>query len=278
MNTKSFALKSIIIVLILLSSIFLLAASIALIGIVFNPGSKDKLYSFLGSLIICAIFLGITFYLAKSDKKKNKAEKLIEAKEIFLKMPLILASCFITSIYVLLYFFLFAFITTSEYGKGGAGGDASSPLLLIVFITCGIFIFALVMYKVFKTEKQDITLTLFNQFSILKWTSLIILPFGLWASYFYYHNEGSGAWIAMIAWGIVFYLIYKLLSRLSEKVQNQIIDSNINRILHEKKKGLINNKPSGDSVATELMRFKNLYDQGVLTQKEFEKQKMRLLS
>lgn len=287
MNAKNFALKSLFLVLVLISTVISLITSLALIAFVLNPGQKETLQLFLGSLILSALFWGSTFYISTLDKEKTKAEKWQEIKDIIIKMPLILASSAITSVYVLIYFFFFAFMTVSSYDKGGLGGDAGFPTLMIVFLFLGVGIFGVVMYNVFKTEKSDITLTLYNQFSVLKWSSLIALPFGLWASYYFYHTEGGAAWVAMFIWGLIFYGIYKVFSKLTDKVQEQITNANVNRIIHEKKKSILNKNQTPQfatqqttnvsSVADEIKKFKDLLDQGVITQEEFEKQKQKLI-
>lgn len=287
MNAKTFVLKSLFLVLVLISTIISLIASLTLIVFILNPSEKETLQLFLGSLIVCSLFWGMTFYISTLDKEKSKKEKWQELKDIIIKMPLILASSAITSVYILIYFFFFAFITVSSYGNGGFGGDSSMAVLVTVFLILGITIFGLVMYNVFKTEKSDITLTLYNQFSVLKWSSLIALPFGLWASYYFYHTEGGAAWIAMIIWGLIFYGIYKIFSKLTDKVQDQITNANVNRIIHEKKKSILNKNQQTqnltaqtgnlNSVADELKKFKELLDQGVITQEEFELQKQKLI-
>lgn len=288
MKIKTLALKSLFLVMALFSIIFSLSTALTLIGFVLNPGSKETLQIFLEFLILTTIFWAITFFVSTLDKEKSKKERWSELKNLFVKLPLILASSAITSVYVLLYFFFFTFITVSSYGDGGIGADTTRGILLTVFGILGIVIFGLVMYKVFKTDKQDIFLTLYNQFSILKWSSLIVMPFGLWASFYFYSSQSSaGAWGAMIIWGLIFFGIYKLCSRLTEKVHDQITNANVNRILHEKKKSMVNKnatpqtKPienvSSIGIADELKKFKELLDQGVITQEEFDTQKQRLI-
>jgi hypothetical protein len=288
MKIKALALKSLFLVMALFSIIFSLSTALTLISFVVNPGNKETLQLFLGTLILTTLFWAITFFVSSLDKEKSKKERWAEIKDLFVKLPLILASSAITSVYVLLYFFFFAFITVSGYGDGGIGADSTMGILLTVFAILGTVIFGLVMYKVFKTEKQDISLTLYNQFSILKWSSLIVMPFGLWASYYFYSSQSDiSAWIAMIIWGLIFYGIYRLLGRLAEKVHDQITNANVNRILHEKKKSMVNKnfttqlKPleniSSIGIADELRKFKELLDQGVITQEEFDFQKQRLI-
>jgi hypothetical protein len=234
-------------------------------------------------MILTALFWGITFYLTNLDKNKTKEQKRQELKDLFTKMPLILASSVITSFYVLIYFFFFSFLTVSKYGKGGWGGDAGQALIW-VFLLIAMGIFGTVMYRVFKTEKQDITLTLYNQFTVLKWSSLIALIFGIWSTFYFYNNEGAGGWGAMFVWDFILYAIYKLFDRLSNKAQDSITDSNLNRIIHEKKKKIlskeqnINTTNSNNiSVADELRKLKDLLDQEVITQDEFDTQKRKLI-
>lgn len=286
MKVKNFARKSLFLVLVLLSIVISLITSFVLIGFVLNPGSKEILQLFLGALLTCSMFWGLTFYTSTLDRAKTKKEKWQEAKDIVIKMPLILASSTMTSVYVFIYFFFFSFITVSDYGNGGLGADSSMPVLIIIFLFAAIGIFGVVMYKVFKTEKADITLTLYNQFSVLKWSSLIALPLGLWASYYFYHTEGGAAWIAMFIWGLIFYGFYKLFSKLSDKVHDQITNANANRIIHEKRKSMLSkgqNAPRTNqhvndfSVVNELRKFKELLNEGVITQEEYESQKQKLI-
>lgn len=269
----------------LLSCFISFILAISLIVFIFDIGEKSNLYFFLITLIITAIFWFLTFLLANIDKTKTKEQKKQEIKDLITKMPLILVSVFITSIYVIIYFFFFAFLTVSEYGKGGWGGDAEK-ILIWVFLIIAMAIFGIVMYKVFKTEKQDMSLTLYNQFTILKWFSLIALIFGIWSTYFFYHKEGFGGWIAMFIWDFILFLVYKLFGRLAEKVQNSITDNNFNRIIHEKKKNLINKNKldtqefkqnSNLSIADEIQKLKNLLEQEIITEQEFENQKQKLL-
>ena len=91
----------------------------------------------------------------------------------------------------------------------------------------------------------------------------------------------------MFIWGLIFYGIYKVFSKLTDKVQEQITNANVNRIIHEKKKSILNKNQTPQveaqpttnvsSVADELKKFKDLLDQGVITQEEFEKQKQKLM-
>lgn len=283
MNIKSVALKSIFIVMVLLSCFISFVFAISLFIFIFNPDDKSFLYMFLGTLLLTALFWGSTFYLANLDKNKTKEQKMQELKDLLTKMPLILASSVITSFYVLIYFFFFGFLTVSKYGKGGWGGDAGQALIW-VFLLIAMGIFGTVMYRVFKTEKQDITLTLYNQFTVLKWSSLIALIFGIWSTYYFYHNEGAGGWAAMFVWDFILYVVYKFFDRLSNKAQDSITDSNLNRIIHEKKKNMLNKETNtnpvnigNSSIADELKKFKELLDQGAITQEEFDNQKKKLI-
>jgi len=287
MDTKKIALKSLFIVMVLVSSFVSLVMAFLLFAFIFNPDDKEMLQLFLGFLVSSTLLWVISFYLATADKEKTKAEKVKEIKDLITKLPLILLSGFITSVYIFIYFMFFGFITTSKYGKGGWGGDNSTIVLLLVFILISIAIFGIVMYKVFKTDKQDVSLTLYNQFSVLKWSSLIALPFGFWSTYYFYHTEGFIGWMAMLIWDIVLYGFYKAFSSLSEKVHDQITGANVNRIIHEKKKNILNKEQTNTtitknigsviSVADELKKLKELYDQGVITQEELNSQKQKLL-
>ena len=89
-------------------------------------------------------------------------------------------------------------------------------------------------------------------------------------------------------WGLIFYGFYRLFNRISEKVQTHITDANVNRIIHEKKKKIINEQQNiqepknisptpNVSLADELQKLKNLLDTNVLTEEEYKTQKERLL-
>ncbi len=260
-----------------------LTLAFLIIAFLFYYNSKEMLYSVLICSLFTMIFWCITFILSTfnyKDSKKRK-EKFLD---LIHKLPLILLSVVITGVYLVLIFFLMAFLTTSSYSGGGMGADIDFSLLLIIVSLVGTLIITAVMYKVMKTDKQDITLTIYNQFSVLKWTSLIILPFGLWASYYFYHTSNKiGSWGAMIIWGLIFYGLYRLFNRISNKVQDNIIKSNYNRIIHEKKKKILNdttNKPENiqsSNFTEDLIKLKELLDTGVLTEEEFNIQKQKLL-
>ena len=292
MQIKSIAIKGAFLMLALLSCLFSLACAGSLIVLIFNFDDKNILYSFLGTLVLTVFSWAFTFFVANLDKNKTKKEKIEELKTLFVKLPLILASSVITSFYVLIYFFFFAFITVSKYGDGGWGADVGTTLLLVVFTLIGISIFGIVMYKVFKTDKQDMTLTLYNQFTVLKWSSLIALFFGIWSTYYFYHDQGGGGYVAMFIWDLILYGIYKLFSRLSNRAQESITDSNVNRILHEKKKEVLKRKEDGEKtdnhqeqntttntigIADEIQKLKQLLDDKVITEIECETQKNKLL-
>jgi MFS family permease len=284
MDGKQLAKKSLLVVLILLSIIFSLATAFSFFAFVFSPSEKGLLQFFVISAIGCTALWGGTFYLAKSDKTQTKAERVKELKDIVVKLPMIIASMVVTSLYVFIYFMFFASMTVSKYGQGGLGGDNSSLTLGIVFFLIAAAIFGSVMFNLFKTETQDLKMTLYNQFMILKWSSLIALPFACWASYYFYSSQGGAAWVAMFIWILVFYGVYKLFAKLSDKVHETITDSNVARIIHEKRKKAEAKEPIAQQVATgnisvadELKKFKDLLDQGVITQDEFDNQKRKLI-
>lgn len=270
-----------------LAAISTLALSFGIIAFLFNLDDKGVLQTVIILLFVTAALWAITFgfsIIGESDKTVRKQE----FKNLIHKTPLILLSTFITGIYVMIMFFFLAFMTVSKYDGGGMAGDADIKILTIVVLLTGIAIVSVVMHKVMKTDRQDITLTIYNQFSTLKWASLIVLPFGIWASYYFYHGAGSGATVAMVIWSLIFYGFYRLFNRLSEKVQDHITDANLNRIIHEKKKKMINEQenvqPSANSmtitnvvVADELKKLKDLLDSNILTEEEYNIQKERLL-
>jgi hypothetical protein len=283
MEAKKIVMKSLFITMALLSSFISCIFAISLLILIFNFDDKSSLYMFLGTLILTVLFWALTFYLINLDKNKSKEQKLQELKDLIRKLPLILASSIITSFYVVIYFFFFSFLTVSRYGGGGWGADATQ-ILIWVFLIIAMTIFGIVMYRVFKTEKQDITLTLYNQFNVLKWSSLIALFFGIWSTYYFYHSEGTLGWIAMFVWNFILYTIYKFFDRLATKTQNSIIDSNLNRIIHEKKKKILSKAENQNSVnvygistADELRKLKILLQEGVITEEEFDKQKKKII-
>jgi len=233
-------------------------------------------------LVLTTVFWGLTFLVAGMDKNKSKEKKIKEIKDLVSKMPLVLASTVITSFYVLIYFFFFSFLTV---GKEGGYGSAAGQILIWVFIAIALVIFSIVMYRVFKTEKQDISLTLYSQFNVLKWSSLIALILGIWATYYYYHDANSVKWGVMFLWDLLLFVIYKFFNRLSDKAQKTITDTSYNRIVHEQKKSILNEEiiskntatPQVISVADEIIKLKKLMDEGVITAEDFETQKKKLL-
>jgi hypothetical protein len=290
MNFKSISRKFGMYLFYTLAAISSLALSFGIIAFLFNLDDKGLLQIILILLLITVIFWLITFGLSiigEQDKALRKKQFI----NLIHKIPLIILSTFITGIYIMIMFFFLSFMTVSKYGGGGMAGDSDKVILMGVLVVMGVIIISLVMYKVMNTEKQDIALTIYNQFSILKWTSLIVLPFGVWASYYFYHTEGDVAWIAMGVWSLIFYGFYRLFNRIAEKVQNHIIDANLNRIIHEKRKKVLHQQKEGKteitevvtsvnispSISDELQKLKNLLDTNVLTEEEFKVQKERLL-
>ena len=285
MNFKLIARKSGMYFFYTLSAISSLGLSFGIIAFFFNLDDKSLLQSVLVLLLLTVTFWAITFGLSILGEKDKELRKK-EFVNLIHKLPLIILSTFITGIYVMIMFFFLAFMTVSKYDGGGMAGDADFLTLSIVVVVIGVIIISLVMYKVMKTDKQDITLTIYNQFAILKWASLIVLPFGIWASYYFYHKAGGVAWFAMAIWGFIFYGFYRLFNRIAEKVQNDITDANVNRIIHEKKKKVVSelqetpmnvSTTSTNSLADELQKLKNLLDSNALTEEEYETQKQRLL-
>ena len=281
MDGKQLAKKSLLIVLVLLSVIFSLVTVFSFFAFVFHLSEKWLLQFFVFSVLFSTILWGGVFFIAKSNKLKKKELQKKELQEIIVKLPMIMASMVVTSFYVFIYFMFFASMTVSKYGQGGLGGDNSLLTLNIVFFLIAVIIFGLVMYNLFKTETQDLKMTLYNQFMILKWSSLIALPFACWASYYFYSSEGISAWIAMFIWILIFYGVYKLFAKLSDKVHDSITDSNVAKILHEKRKKseteVVPISISNISVASELKQLKELLDQNVITQDEFDTQKRKLM-
>ncbi len=273
-----------------LSAISSLGLSFGIIVFLFNISNKELLYKLLFLLLLTVAFWAITFGLSILGKQ-DKAVRKKEFVNLIYKLPLILLSTVITGVYVFIIFFFLSFMTVSNYANGGLAGDADFEILLGVVVAMGVIIISLVMYKLMNTDRQDITLTIYNQFSILKWTSLIVLPFGVWASYYFYNSEGSAAWIAMGIWALIFYAFYRLFNRIAEKVQNHITDANLNRIIHEKKKKVLKDQEEdrinaseveissnkSTSVVDELLKLKNLLDSNALTEEEYKVQKQRLL-
>lgn len=286
MELKKILHKSIIVIMIVLSTVFSMVFAFSLFAFIFNFDDKGILQFFVIASVICTLLWTGTFLIASIDKGKSRNERFKEIKDIISKIPLILLSSVITTVYVLVYFFFFGFMTVSDYGEGGWGSDAGEALIY-VFSGIAILIISIVMYKVFKTDKQDISLTIYNQFSVLKWSSLIALPFGIWSTYYFYHEEGTVGWIAMIVWSLILYFVYAMMKRISNKVHDSITDANLNRIIHEKKKKMINQEPVrqesiisesvSKDIIDELRKLHELVKDGILTNDEFEIQKQKLL-
>lgn len=85
---------------------------------------------------------------------------------------------------------------------------------------------------------------------------------------------------------LIFYGFYRLFNRISEKIQDHITDANLNRIIHEKKKSIINQNEVSEgsyveeakkSVSDELLKLKELLDAKILTEDEFISQKKKIL-
>lgn len=282
MVMKRIIRKSITVILIILSTILSMLFAFLLLAFIFNPQDKNTLQLFIVTAITGALMWGFTFFVASPFKGKSQREHSTIIRDLFSKIPLILLSSIITSVYVIVYFFIFSFLTVSEYGKGGLGGDAGEALTY-VFVALAIILFTVVMYKVYKTDKQDISLIIFNQFSVLKWSSLIALPFGIWSTYYFYREEGVTGWIAMIVWSSILYFVYAMMKRIADKVHDSIIDANLNRIIHEKKKKMVNQEilikeAFNRDIYEELGKLHQLVKEGILTSEEFENQKKKLLS
>ncbi len=265
-----------------------LVVSFSLIGFILNPDDKDLLHAVLITLGISLALWVSVFGLISIGGNKTKEERKTEFINLLQKIPLMLLSTAITSVYIFIIFFFFSFVTVSNYGGGGIAGDSNIEILSLCVCLLGFIIIGVVMNKVLNTDKQDFNLTIYNQFSVLKWASLIVLPFGIWASYYFYKDAGGYAWVAMVVWAIIFYMFYRVFSRISEKVQGHIQDASVNRILHEKKKKMVNdsknhtpiqtqNVDNSLLVADELTKLKLLLDTGVITQEEFDKQKSKLI-
>jgi len=209
------------------------------IKLIFNVYDMYTMYGALGFLGISAILICITYYLNIELKKVDPVERKQTYQEVLSKIPLLLLTFVLTIVFALLYFFFFAFIAVSSYGKGGVGANASMVLLLTVTFIGWLIVAGFSFQKVLQMDTKDISLTIYNQFSILKWTALCVLPIGIWSCHYFYHDQGAAAFFAMIFWDLVLIGVYKGCSLLASKVQNHITDANVNRILHEKKKALI---------------------------------------
>jgi len=282
LDFKNVGRRMLLIISVLVSAFSSYLFALSLLLFIFHMDDKKFLYIFLGLLVLTTVFWGLTFLVAGMDKNKSKEKKIKEIKDLVSKMPLVLASTVITSFYVLIYFFFFSFLTV---GKEGGYGSAAGQILIWVFIAIALVIFSIVMYRVFKTEKQDISLTLYSQFNVLKWSSLIALILGIWATYYYYHDANSVKWGVMFLWDLLLFVIYKFFNRLSDKAQKTITDTSYNRIVHEQKKSILNEEiiskntatPQVISVADEIIKLKKLMDEGVITAEDFETQKKKLL-
>jgi len=287
MNFKSVSRKAGMYFFYTLSAVSSLIFAFGFILFIFNIDNKEILKNLLISLTATAAFWLITFglsVLGEQDKTVRKKEFI----KLLHKFPLILLSTFITGIYILIIYFFFLSITVTE---NGAGTEFSDTVLMTIMVVVGIVIILLVMNKVMKTEKQDIPLTIYSQLSVLKWTSLVVLPFCIWSVFYFYHKGDAIDWVAMGIWFLILYGFYRLFNRIAEKVQNHIVDTNLNRIIHEKKKRILNEQSASkteekidkasisdaNSIADELQKLKNLLDANALTEEEYNTQKERLL-
>jgi len=235
--------QQVIYILILLSAI-LTTATCFIKGIYFiiHPLNSNHLISSLLLLVISTLLWFYIYYLKVRNTELTKLERQKALETMFRKLPLILLSITITGVFSALYFFFFAFLTVSSYGKGGMGAKVTMEILFTLTFIMVFIISYFVIKPVLETEESDTSLTVYNLFSKLKWTALIVLPFGIWASYYFYHDQGFSAFIAMIFWDLVFIGIYKGCSAIAKKVQAEITEASVNRILHEKKKKMIQNK------------------------------------
>lgn len=192
------------------------------------------LYCLLG--IIASVGLGI--YSLNQYRLQTKDSGFQEDWNDFKKkIPLYILTFVLSLVFNVLYFFLFAFITVSRYKQGGIGAESTREWLYFFtfFIGSGWSVF--IIQKAIKTHVQDIPQTVILLFSHFKWTALCILPIGIWASYYFYWGHGFPEFLAMLFWDAVFIGIYKLCSRIHEKVRDQIDSDAVSRILQRKSRG-----------------------------------------
>jgi hypothetical protein len=222
-----------------LSIIATLTTIISAVKFIFSPFDTLNIYCLFGFLALAAILIGVVYYL-KLDLKSLSREDQQQSYQAFLtKIPLLILTFVLTLVFAVLYFFFFAFIAVSSYGNGGVGANASFFTLILLTFIGWLVIAGFSFQKVLNTDSRDISLTIYNQFSILKWTALCVLPIGIWSCHYFYHYQGAAAFIAMIFWDLVLIGVYKGCSLLASKVHNHITDANVNRILHEKKKAWV---------------------------------------
>lgn len=210
-----------------------------IIKLIFNLFDIYTLYAALSFLGISVLLLGVTYYLKIDVKKQEDFDRKFIHQEFIVKIPLLILTFVLTIAFAVLYFFFFAFIAVSSYGKGGVGANASIVLLLTLTFIGWLIVAGFSFQKVLNTDSRDISLTIYNQFSILKWTALCVLPIGIGSCHYFYHDQGGTAFVTAIFWDLVLIGVYKGCSLLASKVQNHITEANVNRILHEKKKALV---------------------------------------
>jgi hypothetical protein len=205
---------------------------IRLLVFILHPSTYfGLLYCLLG--IIASVGLGI-YTLNQYRLQNNKADFQEDVNDFKKKIPLYILTFVLSLVFNVLYFFLFAFITVSKYDQGGFGSETTLECLFFFTFSIGSVWSIFLVQKAIKTNVQVIAQTVILLFSLFKWTALCILPIGIWASYYFYWGHGFPEFLAMLFWDVVFIGIYKLCSRIHEKVRVQIDSDAVSRILQRK--------------------------------------------
>lgn len=226
-------------VLLFLSSVSFIVTVFSFTVFIFQMERKEVLYTFIFSGVSTLILNFSMISLITFKKGLNKQEKIEQLKQTMKKLFFSLINLFISIIYSFIYFMLFAFITISEFDKGGMGADAGEGILLGFFISLTIVIYLISIVMLLKTHPHNITHSIYIEFLILKWSSLFIFIAGIWATWYFYHTEGFTGYLAMLIWDLIFYAFYKGLSELSRRVLRQIKNWDSHIIQHLKKKEML---------------------------------------
>jgi len=178
--------QQIIYILTLLSAVLTTVTSfIKLIYFVIHPTNSNHLITSLILLLVATLLWFYIYYIKGRNTELSKIERQKALETMVRKLPLILLSIVVTGVFSVLYFFFFAFLTVSKYDGGGVGATVSIEFLFVLTFLGVLVISYFVIKPILETEDSDISLTVYNLFTKLKWTALIILPFGIWSSYYF---------------------------------------------------------------------------------------------
>ncbi len=235
-----------------ISVIFSIIMFFSFFAFLFRPEQKIFLYLLLFLFIINLILYGLIVFLVFYGKNQNRDEKIRTLKDIGKKMVFSLINLVATILYSFVYFMFFLIITVSSAGKGGLGGDASFAVWGIIFVSISIIIYAVSLLLILKTHPHNITHCIYIEFMVLKWSSLVIFVFGLWATWYFYHSTGWTGFIGMAVWDLIFFAFYKALSNLSKKVLRQIKNWDSHIIQHIQKTELLKKREKDEERAKNL--------------------------